>query len=74
MDMIIMKVIVVNHNVTVHFANISSSSVFICLMAICWSRHQIQHYTGQLAKDTSSQLKELNSYPPEQALDPRYWC
>jgi len=35
--------------------------------------HQIQHYTGQLAKDTSSQLKELNSYPPEQALDPRQW-
>ena len=29
-------------------------------------------YTGQLAKDTSSQLKELNSYPPEQALDPRW--
>jgi hypothetical protein len=34
-------------------------------------RHQIQHYTGQLAKDTSKQLKELNAYPPEQALDPR---
>ena len=36
-----------------------------------YGRHQIQHYTGQLAKDTSTQLKELNSYPPEQALDPR---
>lgn len=35
--------------------------------------HQIQHYTGQLAKDTSKQLKELNGYPPEQALDPRQW-
>jgi len=35
--------------------------------------HQIQHYTGQLAKDTSKQLKDLNNYPPEQALDPRQW-
>ena len=35
------------------------------------TRHQIQHYTGQLAKDTSKQLQELNGYPPEQALDPR---
>ena len=35
------------------------------------ARHQIQHYTGQLAKDTSKQLQELNGYPPEQALDPR---
>merc|ERR1712179_793023 len=35
--------------------------------------HQIQHYTGQLAKDTSKQLKELNGFPPEQALDPRQW-
>jgi len=35
--------------------------------------HQIQHYTGQLAKDTSKQLKELNGYQPEQALDPRQW-
>jgi len=35
--------------------------------------HQIQHYTGQLAKDTSKQLKELNSYAPEHALDPRQW-
>ena len=35
--------------------------------------HQIQHYTQQLAKDTSKQLKELNNYPPEDALDPRQW-
>jgi len=35
--------------------------------------HQIQHYTGQLAKDTSKQLKELNGFPPEHALDPRQW-
>jgi len=35
--------------------------------------HQIQHYTGQLAKDSSKQLKELNNYPPEEALDPRQW-
>jgi len=35
--------------------------------------HQIQHYTGQLAKDSSKQLKELNDYPPEEALDPRQW-
>merc|ERR1712071_337737 len=35
--------------------------------------HQIQHYTGQLAKDTSKQLQELNGYPPEQAVDPRQW-
>ena len=60
---------------------LSCSFSFDCY--VC--RHQIQHYTGQLAKDTSSQLKELNSYPPEQALDPRciswgcwqrcwWWC
>ena len=36
-------------------------------------RHQIQHYTQQLAKDTSKQLKELNNYPPEDSLDPRQW-
>jgi hypothetical protein len=30
-------------------------SFFIC------SRHQIQHYTGQLAKDTSKHLKDLNA-------------
>jgi len=35
--------------------------------------HQIQHYTQQLAKDSSKQLKELNNYPPEDALDPRQW-
>jgi len=35
--------------------------------------HQIQHYTGQLAKDTSKQLLELNGYAPEHALDPRQW-
>ena len=35
--------------------------------------HQIQHYTQQLAKDTSKQLKEMNNYPPEDALDPRQW-
>ena len=55
--------------------------IFVMIMIMSFSfsfsfdcyvcRHQIQHYTGQLAKDTSSQLKELNSYPPEQALDPR---
>ena len=38
---------------------------------ISLTRHQIQHYTGQLAKDSSKQLKELNNYPPEEALDPR---
>ena len=25
------------------------------------SRHQIQHYTGQLAKDTSKHLRDMNS-------------
>ena len=35
-------------------------------------RHQIQHYTNQLAKDTSKQLKDLNNFPPERSLDPRY--
>ena len=30
------------------------------------SRHQIQHYTGQLAKDTSKHLKDLNSVSGEQ--------
>merc|ERR1719320_2226979 len=35
--------------------------------------HQEKHYTGQLAKDSSKQLKELNNYPPEEALDPRQW-
>ena len=34
-------------------------------------RHQIQHYTNQLAKDTSKQLRDLNEFPPEQSLDPR---
>ena len=35
-------------------------------------RHQIQHYTNQLAKDTSKQLRDLNDFPHEQSLDPRY--
>jgi len=35
--------------------------------------HQIQHYTNQLAKDTSKQLRDLNEFPPEQSLDPRQW-
>jgi len=35
--------------------------------------HQIQHYTNQLAKDTSKQLKDLNNFPPERSLDPRQW-
>jgi len=35
--------------------------------------HQIQHYTNQLAKDTSKQLKDLNDFPPERSLDPRQW-
>lgn len=35
--------------------------------------HQIQHYTNQLAKDTSKQLRDLNDFPPEQSLDPRQW-
>ena len=26
-----------------------------------------------MAKDSSKQLKELNNYPPEEALDPRQW-
>ena len=36
-------------------------------------RHQIQHYTQQLAKDSSTQLKELNNYSQEDAMDPRQW-
>jgi len=35
--------------------------------------HQIQHYTNQLAKDTSKQLKDLNNFPAERSLDPRQW-
>jgi len=35
--------------------------------------HQIQHYTQQLAKDSSKQLRELNSFSQEEALDPRQW-
>lgn len=35
--------------------------------------HQIQHYTNQLAKDTSKQLRDLNDFPHEQSLDPRQW-
>jgi len=35
--------------------------------------HQIQHYTQQLAKDSSKQLQELNSYASQDALDPRQW-
>jgi len=35
--------------------------------------HQIQHYTNQLAKDTSKQLKDLNNFPSESSLDPRQW-
>jgi len=35
--------------------------------------HQIQHYTNQLAKDTSKQLRDLNEFPPERSLDPRQW-
>lgn len=29
-------------------------------------RHQVQHYTGQLAKDTSKHLKDLNNFSGEQ--------
>ena len=32
----------------------------------------MQHYTNQLAKDSSKQLKELHDYSAEDALDPRY--
>jgi len=35
--------------------------------------HQVQHYTNQLAKDSSKQLKELHDYSAEDALDPRQW-
>lgn len=35
--------------------------------------HQIQHYTQQLAKDSSKQLQELNSYGSQEAPDPRQW-
>jgi len=35
--------------------------------------HQIQHYTQQLAKDSSKQLRDLNNYSQEEALDPRQW-
>ncbi|XP_023325653.1 syntaxin-12 [Eurytemora carolleeae] len=35
--------------------------------------HQIQHYTNQLAKDTSKQLKDLNEFPTDTAVDPRQW-
>jgi len=35
--------------------------------------HQIQHYTQQLAKDSSKQLQELNNYASQDALDPRQW-
>jgi syntaxin 7 len=35
--------------------------------------HQIQHYTNQLAKDTSKQLKELNEFNTDRAVDPRQW-
>lgn len=35
--------------------------------------HQIQHYTQQLAKDSSIQLRDLNSYSKEDAMDPRQW-
>jgi len=35
--------------------------------------HQIQHYTNQLAKDTSKQLKDLNNFPPQMAIDQRQW-
>lgn len=35
--------------------------------------HQIQHYTNQLAKDTSKQLKALNNFPPQMAIDQRQW-
>jgi len=35
--------------------------------------HQIQHYTQQLAKDSSKQLRDLNNYSPEDAMDPRQW-
>ena len=31
----------------------------------------MQHYTNQLAKDSSKQLKELHDYSAEDALDPR---
>ena len=34
-------------------------------------RHQIQHYTQQLAKDSSKQLQELNNYGSQEAADPR---
>jgi len=33
--------------------------------------HQIQHYTQQLAKDSSKQLQELNNYGSQEAADPR---
>ena len=36
-------------------------------------RHQIQHYTQQLAKDSSLQLRDLNNYSQEDAMDPRQW-
>jgi len=35
--------------------------------------HQIQHYTQQLAKDSSKQLQELNNYGSQEAADPRQW-
>ena len=31
------------------------------LTAFLYNRHQIQHYTGQLAKDTSKSLKDLGA-------------
>ena len=37
------------------------------------ARHQIQHYTQQLAKDSALQLKDLNNYSQEDAMDPRQW-
>jgi len=35
--------------------------------------HQIQHYTQQLAKDSSKQLQDLNNYGSQEAADPRQW-
>ena len=38
-------------------------------------RHQIQHYTGQLAKDTSGHLRDMTAAAPESggSSDQRQW-
>ncbi len=45
--------------------------IIITNWSIIFWRHQIQHYTNQLAKDTSKQLKDLNEFPTDTAIDPR---